>query len=489
MSIDRIVDQLFRSVDNASVTFFRVAWGAIIVVWAWDYLTIGRVTQLYVEPAYHFTYLGFDWVRPWPGIGMYLHFWVMLLLGLAIAAGFFYRIASFLFAVLLTYVFLLDKANYQNHYYLMMLVAWFSIFLPLNHNCSWDAKRWPAIASQSVPAWVLWCLRLHVGLPYFYGGLAKLLPDWLLGEPMRTNLLSLSNWRVFGEFFAMPWAGLALSWLGLFFDLAIVPLLLYRKTRIPAYLGCLVFHLCNAVIFDIHIFPWFMILATTIFFEPNWPRLLLGGRDVDLSQNTKQTWAKLPSIRKAALVLASVYLAFHLTVPLRHHFYPGDASWTEQGHFFSWRMMLRGKSGGVRYFVTDPVARQTIIPDLREHINEEQAGKFARNPEMILQFAHYLAGIYEDRVGRPMEVRALVLLSLNGRKPQLLIDPNADLVKIERGRLERPWVLQQSEPLRKEPWNLPLLEWEKYVEIPSLEFLSKNPLMLSRASSPASSPR
>ncbi len=481
LSVDRVVNQLYRTVDNSSVTFFRVAWGAIIVVWAWDYLTIGRVTRLYIEPAYHFTYLGFDWVRPWPGIGMYLHFWALLFLGLAIAAGFFYRVASVLFAVGMTYVFLLDQANYQNHYYLIVLFAWFSVLLPLNRNFSWDAHRNPAIASQTVPAWVLWCIRLHIGIPYFFGGLAKLIPDWLLGEPMRTTMLSMADWPIFGTFFTMPWAGLAMSWLGLSFDLAIVPLLLYRKTRMFAYLGCLVFHLSNAVIFDIHIFPWFMIVATTIFFEPNWPRRLLGGEKLQASTNDFVSSSSPSLSRKCLVGLAFVYLLFHITFPLRHHFYAGDASWTEQGHFFSWRMMLRGKSGGVRIFVTDPVAKQTIIPDLREYINEEQAGKFARNPEMVLQFAHHLAKIYEKRVQHPVEVRALVLLSLNGRKPQLLIDPNQDLAKVKRGALERPWVLPQSEPLREEPWSLPLMEWEKYVEVPPLEFLAQNPIVRQSA--------
>ena len=30
-------------------------------------------------------------------------------------------------------------------------------------------------------------------------------------------------------------------------------------------------------------------------------------------------------------------------MPLRHYAYPGNVSWTEEGHQFSWRMMLRDK--------------------------------------------------------------------------------------------------------------------------------------------------
>lgn len=172
------------------------------------------------------------------------------------------------------------------------------------------------------------------------------------------------------------------------------------------------------------------------------------------------------------------YVCFHLTWPLRYRTYEGDSSWTEQGHFFSWRMMLRGKTGGVRYFVTDPVLHKTFIPDLRSRLNEEQAGKFPKNPEWVLQLAHHLAEDYEKSQGRKPEVRALVLLSLNGRKPQLLIAPNVDLVKIERGQRNRPWVMPLTEPLRKYPWDVPLLEWERTLDIPPLEFLKDNPIQM-----------
>jgi hypothetical protein len=67
----------------------------------------------------------------------------------------------------------------------------------------------------------------------------------------------------------------------------------------------------------------------------------------------------------------------------------------------------------------------------------------------------------------------LVLSSLNGRKPQLLIDPNVDLARQPRGFVHRTWVLPQSEPLPAEPWNVPLLEWERNVALPLMPFLNR----------------
>lgn len=479
-----LLSKLFAPVDNASLTLYRIGWGCVVTTWAWDYLTSGRVRMLYVEPQFHFTYRYFDWVHPWPGIGMYLHFIALILLGVAITLGFRYRLASFLFAIGFTYVFLLEQTNYQNHYYLVTLLSWVNLLLPLHRNLSWDARHDPALHSDTTPRWVLWCVRFHVGVPYFFGGLAKLIPDWMLGEPMRTMLLQKSDTPIVGALFASDAAGLLFSWGGIFLDLFIVPLLMYRRTRALAFCAGLFFHLSNSILFNIHIFPWFMIIGTTIFFEPDWPRRFFGLGRIQVPEANAVSWRGLSQWKKAGVLLACVYICFHLTWPLRYRTYAGDSSWTEQGHFFSWRMMLRGKTGGIRFFVTDPELKMTFIPDLRGLLSEEQVGKFPKNPDWVLQFAHFLASEYKNKTGREVEVRALVLLSLNGRKPQLLIDPNANLIALRRGERIRPWVLPNEEPLRKQPWDVPLLEWERHVQLPPLEFLQTAPLVMQNPGRP-----
>ena len=95
-------------------------------------------------------------------------------------------------------------------------------------------------------------------------------------------------------------------------------------------------------------------------------------------------------------------------------------------------MMLRNKTAGVRYYLTDPAEGKTWNPDLRPYLNAEQAGKFTKDPEMILQLARFLADEYRREHGQPLEVKATVLTSLNGRKPQLFIDPSVDLAQEKR---------------------------------------------------------
>jgi hypothetical protein len=471
--VARVLGELLAPVDIASIVLFRVGFGAIMAWWAWDYLATGRVRYYYVQPRFHFTYYPFDWVQPWPGIGMYVHFLALAVLSVAIAAGFCYRAACVLFAIGFAFVFLLDATNYQNHYYLIILLAGVLAIVPANRAVSVDAAWFPAIRGDGVPAWCLWLLRFHIALPYFFGGVAKLDSDWLSGIPLEQWLSPYSAWPVIGHWLTSHSTALAMAWGGMIFDLSVVPLLLWKPTRAVAYVLCVLFHLANSVLFPIHIFPFFMILATTIFFPPNWPRRLLGAPPLPSSSPQTREWYTLTPLAKAGVFLLASYVIFHIGWPLRHWLDGGNVNWTERGHYFSWRMMLRNKNGGVRFYVTDTEAGKTWNPNLRSILNEEQAGKFTKDPEMILQLAHFLADDYLQHTGRSVEVRALALSSLNGRKPQLFVDPEVDLAKQPLGFYRRGWVKQLTEPLRDEPWALPLSEWEQHVELPQLPQVSK----------------
>ena len=462
---------LVSPVDAASMVAFRFVFGLIVAYLGTDYIVVGRVEALYVNPAFHFTYYGFDWVQPFPSGAMTLFFATMSLLGLAVAVGFLYRFTAPLLALALTYFFLLDRTNYQNHYYLLTLLAWVMAVVPANRLWSFDAFDRPALRSETCPAWSLLLVRFHVGLPYFFGGVAKLESDWFAGAPFRQMLASRSDLPLIGPLLTQEPVVQAFIWGGMLFDLSIVPLLLWRRTRTYAYVACLSFHLTNAVIFDsIHIFPWFMILATTIFFCPDWPRRFFGRSARGMSEPTQVSAGPVSAKTRLGLAALLMYCGFHLIWPLAHFAEGGQTSWTERRHHFSWRMMLRGKTSGFRYFVTDPQTGETWSPNVRNWISADQEIRFVRDPEMILHLAHFLADKHYQLTGRSFEVRALVLTSLNGRKPQLLIDPMIDLAKEPRGFYSRAWIQPLTEPLPKEPWMVPLAEWERHIELPPLPF-------------------
>jgi len=438
--------RLFEPVDIAILVYFRIAFG-IIMLWAViGYFEHDTIARFFIEPTFHFTYYGFDWVQPWPGDGMYVHFVVLAILSVCIILGFKYRITTALFFVGFTYLFLLEEALYLNHYYLIILISFLMIFVPANRGLSIDAWRNPKIKSDDAPAWSLWILRFQLGVVYFYSGLAKLNWDWLNGEPMRTWLTE----RIFSPLTDVlvieEWVVFFSSYSSLLIDLFAVPLLLWRRTRFVAFGIIVVFHVLNSQLFNIGIFPWFMIFATFIFFDPSWPRMDIWKRSKEPRPRHRQRITNLTKNQKIILALLLIFVVVQLSVPLRHFFYPGNVAWTTEGDYFSWRMKLNDKeSKGVVFYVTDPATGKTWEVQPLDDLTLFQWKKLSSRPGMILEYSHYLADRLEQEGYEDIEIRVESMLSLNGREFQLLIDPTVNLAEQPRTLLPKTWIL----PLEK----------------------------------------
>ena len=443
--------KLFEPVDIASLAFFRVLFG-LIMLWEvfryWPY-----IEWYYLIQRFHFKYYGFGWVQVLPGDGMYYLYVLLGILASLIALGLFYRIAAALYFLSLSYVFLLDKTNYLNHIYLICLISFLLILIPCNRSFSLDALINPKIRSQSVPIWCVWLLRVQVAIPYFYGGLAKLNPDWLRGEPMRTWLANRTHYPFVGQYLTQEWVVYLFSYGGLGFDLLIVPLLLYRRTRPYAYTFAVMFHLMNAYMFQLGIFPWMMIAATLIFFPTSWPRQLLvrvQRKEWHLEEEVVYMPEITPLNRLLTTYFLILYVSFQLLMPFRQTLYPGTSSWTREGYLFSWNMKLNHKIGRGTFYVTDPKSgrKGEFTPEriLSSILTKRQFQKMCFRPDMIVQFSHYLADRFREMGFPDVEVRAQVNVSLNGRPHQLLIDPEVDLAKVKR-RLWPPasWILPHNE--------------------------------------------
>jgi len=205
----------------------------LIMLWeVFRYFQYGRIHRYFVAPKFYFKYYGFGWVEPWPGFGMEVHFIVMGLLAAAIAAGMLYRVATVLFFLAFTYVFLLDQVCYLNHFYLVCLYSFLMIIVPAHRAFSVDASVVPRLRSPTAPAWSLWILRTQMCVVYFMGGIAKINADWLRGEPMRIWLAERSDFPLLGRFFHEEWMVYLFSYGGLLFDLFIPAIILTRRTPV-----------------------------------------------------------------------------------------------------------------------------------------------------------------------------------------------------------------------------------------------------------------
>lgn len=302
-------------------------------------------------------------------------------------------------------------------------------------------------------------LRAQLAIVYFFAAVAKLNGDWLRGEPLRSWLRARADLPLIGRFLDEPFAPWLFSYGGLALDLAAAPLLLIRRTRGAMFLALVAFHLLNAALFDIGIFPWLAIAATTVFFEPDWPQRLRDRlrrtRPRSEAEQAPRPLAPVstsPAARRWLPIALCAWLAFQILLPLRHWLYPGDVNWTEEGHRFSWHMKLRGKDGRATFVVTDPATRERRLVDPRVELKDWQYRKMAGRPDMVLQYAHHLAERFTvegaDGTPRRPEVRAIVDCSLNGRDPQPLIDPEVDLAAQPRTLRHVSWIVPLRERLK-----------------------------------------
>ena len=460
--LQRVCTALFAPVDISFLVFFRILFGGIMLWEVYRYFSYDWITRYFVEPAVTFTYYGFSWVKPWPGRGMYIHFLVLGVAAACVMLGFLYRIAAPVFFLAFTYFFLLDQTRYLNHFYLVCLISLLMCFLPAHRAFSVDASLWRRIRSDVTPAWTLWLLRIQVGIPYFYGGIAKLNSDWIQGgEPMRSWLRPLTTLPGGSPIFTSDWVVYGFVIGGLLLDLLVVPLLLWRRTRLFALVAAIVFNLINSVIFDIGIFPWLMLGALLIYFPPDlmrrFARAFMSPEEVfgDAKPSPEPVRAattadrnpSLSASQKLTAGLLATYLGFHLLFPLRHYLYPGNVSWTEEGHNFAWHMKLRTKEGEAVFNVTHPQSGQTWTIKPKDYLKPHQMMKVITKPDLIVQFAHFLAAEKRREGHDDVEVRTHVLVSLNGRQPQLLIDPNVDLTKETVSLLPARWIVPLTTPL------------------------------------------
>jgi vitamin K-dependent gamma-carboxylase len=441
--INNRLSALFSPVDIAPLVLFRVGFGALMLWEVWRYFRYDRIGRYYVEPSFHFNYYGFDWLTPLPGDGMFYLFYVLGALSILIMFGVFYRLSMLLFWLCFTYVFLLDQAQYLNHFYLISLASFLMIFVPAHRALSVDAWLRPGLRAQVAPNWSLWLLRGQMAVVYFFGGVNKVNPDWLRGEPMRMWLAARTDFPWIGHLFTEEWMVYLFSYGGMLFDLLIVPLLFWHRTRLPALLLAIAFHLTNDELFNIGVFPWFGIAATLLFLPPGWFRLGIRPPAPSALQ------AAIPH-RQHGLIVLGIVLFFtpQILLPLRSLAYPGYSSWTEEGHNFAWNMKLRSKRGNTAFYASDPQTGSTWSIALDWYLSDRQIGKMTNRPQQILRFADHVADQLAAEGYPDIEIRVWSMISLNARPAQLLIDPTADLVRQPVTLGSNDWVLPLYQPPR-----------------------------------------
>jgi len=452
--LDGVQEHLVRPVSSASLGALRALFGLVMLYSLTRFMLSGWVEELWLKPQFHFKYPFAPWAKLYHPLQVWLQLGLAWLGALGLTLGLFWRASLLLFALNFTYLQLIDLTNYLNHYYLVVCLSVLLLWTPAGSSLSLDALRRPERASPSAPSWALYALRFQVGLVYVFAALAKLQPDWLWhAQPLSIWLSARAEVPVFGAlsglFFEEGARSGALaylmSWAGLLYDGTIVGWLLWPKSRPFAYLAVLVFHSLTWLLFDIGIFPLLMTCVTTIFFAPDWP-LTLRARLLKARPVERPPLASAPPVYPSRLSAwgLGLWLSFQLLFPLRVYCYESDVLWAERGMRYSWRVMLREKMGSVSYRVVRPSDGRVWEVNPARYLEPRQLSEMSGQPDMIAQLARHISADFKRRGLGEVEVYAEALVSLNGRRPHPLMDPQVDLA---HSSLESSWTL----PLPQEP--------------------------------------
>lgn len=440
--------------NAAPLAVFRILFGILML---WSIIRFAAndwISKLYIEPQFFFSYYGFEWVQPL-GEWTYLIFAICGLSALFVAIGYKYRIAIIVFFLSFTYIELMDKTTYLNHYYFISILSFLMIFLPAHAYYSVDAYRDESLRSQEVPRWSIDSIKLLLGIVYFYAGLAKLNSDWLFeAMPLQIWLPAKYSIPLLGDLLQQTWVHYTFAWSGAIYDLTIPFLLLYRRTRIFAFALVVIFHILTRVLFPIGMFPYIMIASALIFFDSRLHNIILdkisGWLKISKSIFDNGKHYRFPKqwIRKASLGIITLFFILQLFIPFRYLLYPGELFWTEEGYRFSWRVMLMEKAGYANFKVVNPENGQRFYVDNTEFLTRFQEKQMSTQPDFILEYAHFLEDHYLQQGIQDPEIYVESYVALNGRRSQPYVDPDVDLTQIQPSFKHRNWLLPFNDEIK-----------------------------------------
>lgn len=435
-------------ISIAPLITLRVVLGFMLLFSTVRFVALGWVKDHYADPVFHFKYYGFEWVEPLPLVGMHAVHILLMISSLCVMIGFCYRLAALLQFLLFTYTELIDLTYYLNHYYFVSIACALLVFVPANRAYSLDAWLNPAIRQNVIPRWAVFIFKLQLAIVYIFAGLWKINFDWLfLALPLKIWLPANDHLPLIGPMFRLDWMPYFFSWMGMLYDLTIVAWLSWDRTRVWAYLTVIVFHGLTGLLFQIGVFPLVMVGATLVFFSEEWHTRLWNrfwrlNRNIIFSQDSAQPGPTRHATGTPRLIFALLFAHFVVQAlfPWRYLLYPGNVFWTEQGYRFAWRVMLMEKAGTATFYVKDEKTGREGEVVNSSFLNAHQEKQMAMQPDMILQFAHFLREYYAAQGVQNPSVRAEVYVTLNARPSRLLLDPNFNLAAENDGWKNKTWI-------------------------------------------------
>lgn len=405
----RLNSLLFQPVHPAPLGLFRIILGLLLAWQSYFIFNFNFVETELIAPATHFSYPLFSILQlpVLPPTLMHVIFRLMGVASLAIAAGLFYRWSTLIFLLTFSYFFLLEKALFNNHYYLLILLNGLLLFIPAARWASLDNLRNPNTQALAVPFWQILILRFQIIIVYLFGAIAKFNKSWLLeAQPLKTLLAQYLP--IAGRYHEEAWLAYLISWGGFLFDLFIPIFLCFKKTRLLAFAGVLIFNSTNHFLFntDIGIFPFFMMGALVLFFEPQ-----------PMPPNVRQLPEPSPRHKSFVRTFLLSYAAIQILIPIPYHFFATAQEKIFQEPRFFWTMKANLKISNFQIIFEDPTSGKKVMHNPLHFVNQTQIQHLGSDPGIAKQYLKFLQSNPPGIELNNGIIHYHSELSLNGSKP------------------------------------------------------------------------
>ena len=451
---------LNKQTSSYSLSVFRFLFGLLMSISIVRFWLKGWIKELYLNPTFHFSYSLFEWVKP-IGEYTYLLFLICFISALLVCIGLKYRLSIIVFFLSFTYIELMDKTTYLNHYYFVSLVSFLLIFLPANLSFSVDAilKKTKFL---KIPQWYVDSIKFLISIVYLYAAIAKINSDWLIeAMPLKIWISSKYHYPLVGDtLFQQEWFYYLMSWGGFLYDLFIPLLLIYSRTRLFAFVMVIIFHVLTKILFPIGMFPYIMIISAIIFFSSKTHEKIAGSLSLifdkilsnirkkknDIILDQRQEWSC--PYKNVSLYIVIFFLFLQLIIPFRHILYPGELLWHEQGYRFSWRVMLVEKVGIANFKIVNKQDQTFFYVRNSNFLTPFQEKQMSFQPDFILEYAHYLGDYHGGIDNDNIQVFVDNYVTLNGRKSQRLVSDKIDLYSQKKSCKNKQWIIPLKDEIK-----------------------------------------
>ncbi len=413
--------------SNISLVIFRICFSIVLIVQTIYFFKLGFIENNILKPFILFPF--FDFLNNPSEHLVYLSAILMLISNIGMIFNKTSRISCLIFFLTFTYLWLLDRGYFNNHYYFISIITFLLFFL--NKKSSFKKNYY-------VPKINIIAFQIMIFLIYFISGINKINPYWIFDLQPMTHILQTKAQVSGNNLFSNNIIISFFTFSGLIYDLVIGFFLIFKRTRILGFIFVLIFNSLNFFLFkdvgEIGVFPFLMISTLVLFIDPVKFQKLL---------NVKKIEKVILPNKSFVNQLIVFFIIVQLLLPFRHVLVKGNVDYNGVGQRFAWRMKIMYKESKIDFFLKNKLTGDKYNVDVTKMLTPIQYNNLKYYPDLILPLAHKMKShaISEFGIKFP-EVTCVFKTSFMGKKEQLLFSPKKDLTLIPINSKASNWIFE-----------------------------------------------